>query len=193
MTISATSQGLKPGVCISTNRPSNPYDGMVIYETDTDLVRVWNGSAWKSIASTNGATFDSTGRMTNPVQPCFFVANENGSSSAQGTKITFNSEVVDIGNCWDTTNHRFTAPITGYYEISFSICVGSGGGAYIEMRKNGVAMSTGTYPRPYSPSQYVNAAASGILSLTANDYLELWMGQGSSHTYHSFASGKLIS
>jgi hypothetical protein len=50
MTISATSQGLKPGVCTSSNRPANPYDGMMIYETDTNLVRIWNGSAWKTLA-----------------------------------------------------------------------------------------------------------------------------------------------
>lgn len=50
MTISATSQGLKPGVCTSSNRPANPFDGMMIYETDTNLVRIWNGSAWKTLA-----------------------------------------------------------------------------------------------------------------------------------------------
>jgi hypothetical protein len=46
MTISATTQGLKPGVCTSTNRPANPFDGMVIYETDTDRAMVYNGTAW---------------------------------------------------------------------------------------------------------------------------------------------------
>lgn len=46
MTISATNQGLRPGVVTSTNRPANPYDGMMIYETDTDKVAVWDGSSW---------------------------------------------------------------------------------------------------------------------------------------------------
>ena len=50
MTISATNQGLRPGVVTSTNRPANPYDGMMIYETDTNLVRIWNGTAWKTLA-----------------------------------------------------------------------------------------------------------------------------------------------
>lgn len=50
MTISATSQGLKPGVCTSSNRPANPYDGMMIYETDTNLVCIWNGTAWKTLS-----------------------------------------------------------------------------------------------------------------------------------------------
>lgn len=50
MTISASTQGLRPGVCTSTNRPTTPYDGMMIYETDTNLVRIWNGTAWKTLA-----------------------------------------------------------------------------------------------------------------------------------------------
>lgn len=50
MAISATTQGLKPGVVTSSNRPANPYDGMMIYETDTNLVRIWNGTAWKTLS-----------------------------------------------------------------------------------------------------------------------------------------------
>jgi len=50
MTISATNQGLRPGVCLSTSRPAVPFDGMMIYETDTNLVRIWNGTAWKTLA-----------------------------------------------------------------------------------------------------------------------------------------------
>lgn len=193
MTISATTQGLKPGVCTSSNRPANPYDGMVIYETDTDLVRVWNGSMWRAIASTNGATFDSTGRMTNPVQPCFFVANESGAVATAGTKITFNYEVVDIGGCWDGTNNRFIAPVTGFYEISYSILNASTNPLWIEIRKNGSPMSFGYYPRSYTSTQYTPAVASGILSLAANDYLEFWTGAGTAHSHHNSASGKLIS
>ena len=41
-----STSGLKPGVCTSTTRPTAPYEGMMIYETDTDKVLVWNGSAW---------------------------------------------------------------------------------------------------------------------------------------------------
>ena len=48
MTISATSKGLKNGVCTSTNRPANPYIGMMIFETDTNKVKVWLGGAWST-------------------------------------------------------------------------------------------------------------------------------------------------
>lgn len=49
MTISATAQGLRPGVCTSTSRPSAPFDGQVIYETDTNTLAVYDGSGWVSL------------------------------------------------------------------------------------------------------------------------------------------------
>lgn len=51
MAISNNSTGLRPGVCTSTTRPTAPYEGQMIYETDTDLVYLWNGSAWVEVIS----------------------------------------------------------------------------------------------------------------------------------------------
>lgn len=48
---------IKPGVCTSTTRPSVPYTGQLIFETDTNLVLAWNGSSWRAISNsiaTNG-------------------------------------------------------------------------------------------------------------------------------------------
>ena len=44
--------GLRTGVCTSTTRPTGPYEGQMIYETDTDMVAIWNGSAWRYISAT---------------------------------------------------------------------------------------------------------------------------------------------
>jgi hypothetical protein len=41
-----SSRLIKPGVCTSTTRPASPFEGQVIYETDTDKMLVYNGSAW---------------------------------------------------------------------------------------------------------------------------------------------------
>lgn len=38
-----------PGVCTSTTRPANPFEGQMIYETDTDVLSIYNGSAWVTI------------------------------------------------------------------------------------------------------------------------------------------------
>jgi hypothetical protein len=50
MTISATTQGLRPGVCTSSNRPATPFEGQMIYETDTDLTFIYGGSAWQQVS-----------------------------------------------------------------------------------------------------------------------------------------------
>lgn len=50
MSASGSNQGLRAGVCLSTTRPAAPYDGQMIYETDTNLVRIWNGTAWKTLS-----------------------------------------------------------------------------------------------------------------------------------------------
>jgi hypothetical protein len=50
MAISNNSTGLRPGVCTSTTRPTAPYEGQMIYETDTDLTYIWGGSAWQQVS-----------------------------------------------------------------------------------------------------------------------------------------------
>lgn len=44
---------LKPGVCTSSTRPSNPYEGQFIYETDTDSILFYNGSSWVTPGSSS--------------------------------------------------------------------------------------------------------------------------------------------
>ena len=46
MAISNSGVGIRPGVCTSSTRPTAPYEGQMIFETDTDKVLVCNGSAW---------------------------------------------------------------------------------------------------------------------------------------------------
>lgn len=46
MPISSSATGLRPGVCTFATRPTAPFIGQVIYETDTGHLRVWDGSAW---------------------------------------------------------------------------------------------------------------------------------------------------
>jgi hypothetical protein len=50
MAINSLSTGFRPGVCTSSTRPTAPYEGQVIYETDTDLSYVWGGAAWQQVS-----------------------------------------------------------------------------------------------------------------------------------------------
>jgi hypothetical protein len=52
MAINSLSTGFRPGVCTSSTRPTAPFEGQFIYETDTDMLAIWNGTAWRYIAAT---------------------------------------------------------------------------------------------------------------------------------------------
>lgn len=40
-------------MCTSSTRPSAPYEGQMIYETDTNRVLIWDNAAWVMIADTD--------------------------------------------------------------------------------------------------------------------------------------------
>jgi len=45
--------------CTSSTRPASPSEGMTIYETDTNLYKVYDGSNWIDFASSIGGTYTS--------------------------------------------------------------------------------------------------------------------------------------
>ena len=51
---------LKTGVCTSTTRPAVPFDGQTIYETDTDLVKAYNGTSWLGVGKIAQVVLGST-------------------------------------------------------------------------------------------------------------------------------------
>ena len=57
---------LQQGVCTSSTRPSSPYVGQTIYETDTGCLVIYNGSAWCVVTpkSASVATSQSTNSTT---------------------------------------------------------------------------------------------------------------------------------
>ena len=76
---------MQPGVCTSTTRPASPYDGQVIYETDTDKTLVWNGTGW---------VFLSTSRA-NPVGLDFILTQAIGTAVSSVTVSNVFSSAYD--------------------------------------------------------------------------------------------------
>jgi len=128
------------------------------------------------------------------VQPMFYVSNDAGSTVASGSKATFNKAITNISSVWDDTNNRFTTPTTGYYEFNIDLLSASADGTAFSfiIKKNGTQMTNGTYPRGYTVKQYTSATASGIISLAAGDYIELWISSGTMHTTYCNFSGKRV-
>lgn len=66
MAISNNSTGLRTGVCTSTTRPTAPYTGQLIFETDTFVLKYWNGSTWQGAVSAPAGTVNTYAGATAP-------------------------------------------------------------------------------------------------------------------------------
>jgi hypothetical protein len=84
MAISNVSNGFRPGVCTSTTRPTAPFEGQMIYETDTDMLAIYNGSAWRYVA----ATTPTNGTVLQVVTGSTATSSTNNSSTYQDSNLT---------------------------------------------------------------------------------------------------------
>jgi hypothetical protein len=117
MAISNNSTGLRPGVCTSTTRPTAPYEGQTIYETDTDLTYVYGGSAWQQVSG--GTAVGNSGLV--------YVT-----SATIGTAVTSTT----VSNCFNSTYDAYRVVITGG--------VGTTAGNSLAMQLSGLT-TTGYY------------------------------------------------
>ena len=115
MTVSNLSTGMRPGVCLSTSRPTVPYEGQMIYETDTDMVAIWNGTAWRYISATtatSGTVLQTVYAQTSAVvtydTTTYKASGLSVSITPKSTSSTILVEVV-VANCYKTvqTNTGF--------------------------------------------------------------------------------------
>jgi hypothetical protein len=120
MAISNLTQGNRPGICTSTTRPTAPYEGQMIFETDTDLVLVWSGSAWVEVSS----------MLTKAPRGVIAFTSSNSN--------TLSSEILT------GLTTTFTAQTGRYYKISVSVYTSSTASAdrlIIYVRTNGTTIN----------------------------------------------------
>jgi hypothetical protein len=190
MSISASDKGMRPGVCTSTNRPANPYVGMVIYETDTSAVRVWNGSAWISVASATSLVISSAGYVNMANQP--IISGRVGSFAtgalASDQIIPFDEFWVSRGITYNATTRRFTVPIAGVYRITINpfFNTGSGAGRVTVGINTDTPSSSNNWGHAYrEASTYDTVAIDSVVSLNANDYIVFRINQGALYNFTS--------
>jgi hypothetical protein len=136
---------------------------------------------------------DSSGRVTMPYQPAFSAYADSGGNEyfAGGTVPTFNTTLLNTGNHFNGT--RFTAPVTGNYQFSYSILGGSSGGyGLIGLHKNGSSpVGSQNWTQIYnSTTNDATASATQILPLSAGDYVELFINSSHDHFYWNGWYGK---
>ena len=137
---------------------------------------------------------DGSGRVTKPYQPAFVAIKNGGNQSVSvGSSthvIAFQGTTVNVGNCFNTGNSRFTAPVSGMYQINaninpYNVSQGAYWRAYL--MKNGTTLvvmnmlwmyGVGDHAFSYSASHYLNAG----------DYLEI-QGQSNSTGAYGYSDG----
>ena len=92
-------------------------------------------------------TINDTGQITTPYQPSFYAtANSGGTVSMTSThtlnnwRLSTSGRTYDIGSNFNTSNGRFTAPVTGKYLFTGSILLAGydqASGIHVMWRKNG--------------------------------------------------------
>jgi hypothetical protein len=120
--------GLKTGVCTSTTRPSGPYEGQMIYETDTDMIAVWNGTAWRYIAATTA-----TSGSVLQVQ----------STTVTAATSTTSSSYVDISGLSVSITPKATSSKI-YVSVSLMVSGNATDDTYYNIVRNSTAIGQGT-------------------------------------------------
>ena len=158
---------------------------MVLYRQGTEKLR------------TKGHGITVTGYIEESAKPIFraYKTNTQSFSSSTNTKVTFNQESFDVGNDYDPSTSRFTAPCNGYYQFDVNIrfTMTNFGRCDALLAKNGGFDN-------YFPSGGQNQTGNndggiqihGVMYLAANDYVEVYANQNGGNT-ESFGIASNIS
>lgn len=124
---------VRPGVCTSSTRPASPYDGQVIYETDTDKIAVYDSSAW---VYKTGATAPTDTSMASMIAPTSVAGT---GVTLSGGKVSFTSaSTVSVNGC-------FTAAYSNYRIVVNAKNGASADAIRIRFRAGGTDNSSGYY------------------------------------------------
>jgi hypothetical protein len=192
-----SSRLIQPGVCTSTTRPASPYDGQAIFETDTDRMLIWNGTAW---VVPNAPAQNPTGLELITTSTC-----SSGGTASNGV-VTIGSAIssVVIGNAFSSIYDNYRIVISGAnasivdnsYGLRLSGSSGSTYGTFLKWTQfsngtvNGTQAATGT--AFFMPLTGTSANTNAVVDLW-NPFLTLrtgMTGSGTNSAYWSSMGGE---
>lgn len=150
------------------------------------------GSLGDSLAFyTNGPNermrIDSAGRVTTPNQPAFLAYYSVGNFLMTGD-LTPNNAPLNTGNYYNTSNGRFTAPVSGTYLISVS-GLGWTGGGRVGFKVNGSIPIANIMQ--FAGATERAATTTLPMYLNAGDYVSSYT-EGSTYSAYFYFAGYLI-
>lgn len=112
--------------------------------------------------------------IQNPYKFSVHSANNQTVTTNTATKVTFDTKDFDSGANFDVvTNHRFTAPIAGFYQIQANVQNNGDGTFAVGLYKNGTEWRYGT--QVVTASGLIGGGVSDLMQLVEGDYVETWV------------------
>lgn len=158
MGISNVSSNLRPGICTSTTRPTTPYEGQVIYETDTNRTLVWDNAAWISLAQSGGSGL---------VQIVPTSVSGTGSTlSSKGTvSVSSGGSSVTIEGCFNSDFQDYEVIVSNWRGSAVAVM-------NLQLRVGGSTSATGYYlGYSYGPNFY---SGTGTMTAVGLSNQTLW-------------------
>jgi hypothetical protein len=129
---------------------------------------------------TSGLVISSGGIPTRPNIPAFYAySTASAYDTATGVFTTkLNTTLVNNGNYYNTTNGRFTVPITGIYQFQIKLLgawLSSAGYVETTLYRNGVNIAARSFGFTYivSATDHDTITSLAYISLNANDYIQM--------------------
>lgn len=147
-----------------TTCPGSPVEGQHCYDTDDDVLYVYDGGSWNEIWPKTA--------------PCFSVHRNGTDQTPSGiTKIQWTTESYDTNNNFDSsTNYRFTPTVAGKYIFTsalFHETVSEADVGYVYLYKNGASVNQGAFVAGHTTSTHAHLTTIQDANGTT-DYFEIF-------------------
>lgn len=119
-------------------------------------------------------------KALNPYKFSVYINGAQTITSTSTQKVLYDTRNFDTNSNFDLTNHRFVAAVAGFYHLCAQVRIGATGtNIYrVDLYKNGSAIRAGD--RIWSSGAAdITMLANGVLQLAPNDYIEVYVTNGS--------------
>jgi len=190
-------------VCTSTTRPSTPFEGQVIRETDTNKELTYSGSAWVQ-TNTWGTTSGVTG-VSNLIVPPAAKIRLTSSVNATTSTWTLSTNVFGSSTAAEdidtdgivtlATDGKITINTAGLYVVSGGVQFSASGTGQRIMSlyrtRGGTPLGIGQSRVSTGTSYLHTLNASGLVECQVGDFLawQVWQDSGGTLTLNTDSSG----
>ena len=186
-------QGVVGGKTVTIGDASQASSTLVLKDDDGVFDIATTGGTFRIYDDNNERLrIHSSGALTIPNQPAFAAYRDAGDTTTV-TDFIFNQVVFNIGNHYNSSNGRFTAPIAGRYQFNVMMShngANTGNVGFFRPQKNSGSQS---WLFPIGPNiDHYSIGMSFVIDLAVNDYISVntgtstqMLGSGNIHNHFS--------